>query len=192
MNIRIVLLLVPFLITGCSTVSNFSWSKLSPTNWFGSSLELNNAGLGAISSVTPMEEKALNQALDGDYRLRKGMGMSNGQVTSYYEAMNDDKVMLVFHGNPSNRVERIEVMDKSIETPKGSHVGMPFSDLYQKAFDVCRVGTGDESGKVLCRSPESTRITYVFSGEWMGPSEIMPSDDKLKVWTISKMVWQSK
>ncbi|AKJ42891.1 RpoE-regulated lipoprotein [Pragia fontium] len=192
MNIRVVLLLAPLLLSGCSTISSFSWSKLSPTNWFGSSLELSNNGLSGISATTPLDERILNKTLDGDYRLRKGMSMSGGQMVSYYEAMDGDKVALVFHGNANNRVNRIEVMDKSIQTSTGIHVGTEFSDLYEKAFGVCEVGSDDNSGKVVCRSRESRLITYVFSGEWMGPVTIMPSDDKLQHWTISKMIWQSK
>ncbi|PYB26125.1 DUF1131 family protein, partial [Serratia marcescens] len=42
MNIRPLLLGLPLLLTGCSSMSNFSWSSLSPFNWFGSSL-----GVGA-------------------------------------------------------------------------------------------------------------------------------------------------
>ncbi|MDR0806500.1 MAG: RpoE-regulated lipoprotein [Enterobacteriaceae bacterium] len=191
MNIRVILLLAPFLLTGCSTVSNIPWAKMSPTNWFGSNLELKNSGLNGISGNTPLEEKTLDNKLDGDYRLRKGTAMSGGQITSFYEAMDDDEVAVAIYGNSRNRVERIEIMDKSIKTPAGTHVGTEFSDLYKKAFDVCEVGTDDNSGSVLCRSPEGRRITYVFSGEWLGPAKIMPSDDKLQEWKISKMIWQA-
>lgn len=191
MNIRVILLLVPFFLTGCSTVSHFSWSKLSPTNWFGSSFVLNDSGLSGITSATPLNEKTLDKALDGDYRLRKGMGISNGQMISFYEAMDDDKVAFIFHGNANNRVGRIEVMDKNVKTPAGTEIGTKFSDLYQKAFGVCEAGTDENSGSVVCRSPESRRITYVFSGNWMGSAEIMPPDDKLRSWTVSKMIWQS-
>ncbi|HCC09731.1 MAG TPA: DUF1131 domain-containing protein, partial [Atlantibacter hermannii] len=33
-------------------------------------------------------------------------------------------------------------------------------------------------------------ITYVFTGEWRGPEGLMPSDDALKNWKLSKIVWR--
>lgn len=53
MNIRPLLLGLPLLLTGCSTMSNFSWSSLSPLNWFGSSLEVSAKGVGELNAGTP-------------------------------------------------------------------------------------------------------------------------------------------
>lgn len=192
MNIRVVLLLVPFLITGCSTVSSFSFSKLSPLSWFGSNPALSDAGLGDISSVTPLNEESLNKTLNGDYRLRKGMEISAGQTITFYQAMDGTNVKLVFYGNAQDNVERIDVMDKAIKTDAGTKLGTAFSQLFEKAYNVCEVGVDDNVGSVVCNSPESKHITYIFSGEWMGSSSIMPPDDKLKTWTISKMVWRAE
>ncbi|SQI37141.1 RpoE-regulated lipoprotein [Leminorella richardii] len=191
MNIRAVLLLACFSLAGCSSVSQFSWSSLSPFSWFGSDLTLSDSGLGEITASTMMDESTLDKALDGDYRLRKGMGIENGQVVSFYEAMDDDDVALIVHGGADNRVARIDVMDKSVKTPKGTQVGTQFADLYSKAFGICQVAE-DSSGNVVCRSPESRRISYVFGGKWMGSKSIMPPDDTLKGWTVKKMVWQSQ
>ncbi|GKX58451.1 RpoE-regulated lipoprotein [Leminorella grimontii] len=191
MKIRAVLLLACFSLAGCSTVSQMSWSSLSPFSWFGSDLTLSDSGLNNITASTALDEATLDKALDGDYRLRKGMGIENGQMVSYYEALNGEKVELVIHGDANNRVSRIDVMDKAVKTPKGTAVGTPFADLYSKAFGVCQVAE-DDSGNVICRSQESSHISYVFSGEWMGSKSIIPPDDKLKTWTIGKMVWQSQ
>ncbi|WP_368918656.1 DUF1131 family protein, partial [Citrobacter sp. FDAARGOS_156] len=32
--------------------------------------------------------------------------------------------------------------------------------------------------------------SYIFSGEWSGPEDIMPSDDTLKAWKVSKIIWR--
>ena len=63
MNIRPLLLGLPLLLTGCSTMSNFSWSSLSPLNWFGSSLEVSAKGVGDLNAGTPMSESAINDGL---------------------------------------------------------------------------------------------------------------------------------
>ncbi|VDZ59829.1 RpoE-regulated lipoprotein [Serratia odorifera] len=74
MNIRPLILGLPLILTGCSTMSNFSWSSLSPLNWFGSSLEVSGKGVGEINAGTPMSESAVNDGLNGDYRLRSRHG----------------------------------------------------------------------------------------------------------------------
>lgn len=53
MNIRPLLLGLPLLLTGCSTMSNFSWSSLSPFNWFGGSVEVSAKGVGDVGAGTP-------------------------------------------------------------------------------------------------------------------------------------------
>ena len=77
MNIRPLLLGLPLLLTGCSSMSNFSWSSLSPFNWFGSSLEVGAKGVGelgisgagaavvnAIHNATGVRVRALDLDLD--------------------------------------------------------------------------------------------------------------------------------
>lgn len=107
MNIRPLLLGLPLLLTGCSTMSNFSWSSLSPLNWFGSSLEVSAKGVGELNAGTPMSESAINDGLNGDYRLRGGMATSQGQIVSYYQAMDGNDVKLVITGEPKGHVQRV-------------------------------------------------------------------------------------
>ena len=116
MNIRPLLLGLPLLLTGCSSMSNFSWSSLSPFNWFGSSLEVGAKGVGKLNAGTPMSESAINDGLDGNYRLRGGMATSNGQIVSYYQALSGDEVKLVITGEPKGHVQRVDVMDQKVAT----------------------------------------------------------------------------
>ncbi|MEH0873571.1 DUF1131 family protein, partial [Pectobacterium cacticida] len=53
---------LPLLLSGCGTFSHFSWSSLSPFNWFGSALEVTDAGVGGINAGTPLSEGALQRA----------------------------------------------------------------------------------------------------------------------------------
>ena len=94
---------------------SWSWSSLSPTHWFGSSLQVSEAGVS---------------------------------------------------------------------------IGTPFSDLYGKAFGACRKGQGADGDGVECKAPGSEHISYLFSGEWHGPEGLMPADDTLKSWKISKIIWR--
>ncbi|NUU68634.1 RpoE-regulated lipoprotein [Enterobacteriaceae bacterium BIT-l23] len=176
--------------SGCSTLSEVHWSKMAPWNWFGSSISVSDNGVGGISAATPLNEEALADGLNGDYRLRSGMRMTNGRVMSYYEALKDDKVALIISGD-GGQVGKIEVMDEDIATADGDvKPGTPFSDLYSKAYGACTKGSGDDAELVVCKAPNSQHLSYLFGGTWRGPEGLMPSDDTLKEWTLKKIVWQ--
>ncbi len=160
-SLRLLLCALPVVLTGCSTLSAVNWSAAYPWNWFGSSTEVTEQGVGNLTADTALEQSAIESALGGDYRLRSGMRTQNGTIIHYFEALKDDQLALVINGEKST-VGRIEVLDTEIETDKGVKIGTPFSD----------------------------HISYQFSGIWNGPEGLMPSDDTLKSWKISKIIWQ--
>ena len=167
-------------------MSNFSWSSLSPFNWFGSSLEVGAKGVGKLNAGTPMSESAINDGLDGNYRLRGGMATSNGQIVSYYQALSGDEVKLVITGEPKGHVQRVDVMDQKVATEWGNKLGTPFGDMYSKAFGSCKPGSGEDAGKVECVAEQSKYVTYIFSGKWAGAQDIIPPDDTLKAGRSAK------
>ncbi|MDE1188477.1 MAG: RpoE-regulated lipoprotein [Pantoea sp.] len=167
---------------------SYHWSALNPLSWFGGSLMVSEQGVAGLSSSTAMTQTAIDKALNGDYKLRQGMRTQNGQVVEFWQALDGDKVKLVINGQSS--VERIEVLDPSAKSADGSKIGDPFSAKFTKAFDNCKMVPGLDSRDVECRAPNSQHIAYIYSGEWHGPEGLMPSDDTLKNWKISKIVWQ--
>ncbi|WP_431225513.1 RpoE-regulated lipoprotein [Serratia sp. L9] len=192
MNIRPLLLGLPLLLTGCSTLSNFSWSSLSPFNWFGGSVEVSAKGVGDINAGTPMTETAIREGLHNNYRIRGGMATSHGQIVSYYQAMDGNDVKLVITGEPKGHVQRVDVMDPKVATEWGSKLGTPFSELFSKAYGSCKAGEGEEAGKVECVSSQNRYVSYIFTGKWAGPQDIIPPDDTLQNWTVSKIIWHAK
>lgn len=193
-GMRLLLLSAPLLLAGCSTMSGFSWSSLSPLNWFSgssSSVQVTDQGVGGITASTPLVEGDIKAGLKGDYRLRSGMATNNGKLAYFYQVMKEDQIKLVISGQPKGTVERIDVMDKNIPSQWGVTIGTPFSDLYKKAFGACHKGSGDDAAKVECAAPESQHVSYVFSGNWHGPEDLMPSDDALQRWTVSKIIWRN-
>ena len=117
------------------------------------------------------------------------MKTDNGNVVRFYEAMKDDKLAIVINGSQGT-ISRIDVLDHDISSVAGVEIGTPFSDLYTKAFGNCQKATGDDSAGVECKAEGSQHISYIFSGEWSGPEDIMPSDDTLKAWKVSKIIWR--
>jgi len=205
-NFRPALLIATVLLAGCAGSSSqtgsasqstwwnpisWSWSGLNPVNWFGSSLQISEQGVGGVNGSTPLQQKAIEDGLKGQYTLRNGMRMVDGSVVSFWQALDDSKqVQMELSGR--NTVNRVEVMDKDVATDSGVKIGTRFSDLYSKAFESCKKGTGADRQGVECRAPNSQHVSYVFSGDWHGPEGLMPADDTLKNWAVSKIIWHSQ
>ncbi len=164
----------------------YSWSSALPWHWFGSSLKVSEQGVGGLTSMTPMTDAGIRDALGSHYQLRQGMRTDNGEIVTFWQALSDGKVMLNIQGQST--VSRIEVSDSSITTTSGVKIGSHFSDLYSKAFGHCQ--PTDNGDIVSCRAPDSQHIRYEYHGEWHGPQGIMPADDMLKNWTLTRIIWQ--
>ncbi len=188
-SLRLVLCALPLALTGCSTLSSINWSAAYPWNWFGSSTEVTEQGVGKITAGTALDQNAIQDALSSDYRLRSGMKTENGNIVRYYEALKGDKLALAINGDKGT-VNRIAVMDEDIPTASGVKVGTPFSDLYKQAFGNCTSVPSDDEVAVECKAEGSQHISYVFTGTWSGPEGLMPSDDTLKSWQVSKILWK--
>lgn len=91
-SLRLLLCALPVVLTGCSTLSAVNWSAAYPWNWFGSSSDVTEQGVGNLTAATPLEQSAIESALGGDYRLRSGMKTENGNIVHYYEALKDDQL----------------------------------------------------------------------------------------------------
>ena len=188
-SLRLVLCALPLALTGCSTLSSINWSAAYPWNWFGSSTEVTEQGVGKITAATALDQNAIQDALSSDYRLRSGMKTETGNIVRYYEALKGDKLALAINGDKGT-VNRIAVMDEDIPTASGVKVGTPFSDLYKQAFGNCTSVPSDDEVAVECKAEGSQHISYVFTGTWSGPEGLMPSDDILKSWKVSKILWK--
>lgn len=97
-SLRLMLCAMPLMLTGCSTMSSVNWSAANPWNWFGSSTKVSEQGVGELTASTPLQEQAIADALDGDYRLRSGMKTANGNVVRFFEVMKGDNVAMVING----------------------------------------------------------------------------------------------
>ncbi|WP_034916278.1 RpoE-regulated lipoprotein [Erwinia sp. 9145] len=198
--VRMASLVAALVLAGCASTGSgdtsarwwnpleWSWSSLAPWHWFGSSLEVTEQGIGTLNGSTAMNEQAIGDGLGGDYQVRKGMRGENGGVVTFYQAVKDKQIKIEVTGEAT--ISRIDVTDSGIATADGKKIGTPFSDLYSKAFNACQKGSGSDRNGVECKAPGSQHISYVFSGDWRGPEGLMPADDTLKNWTVSKIIWR--
>jgi hypothetical protein len=134
-SLRLLLCALPLALTGCSTLSSVNWSAAYPWNWFGSSTEVTEQGVGKMTASTALDQDAIQDALSSDYRLRSGMKTENGNIVRYFEALKGDKLALTINGDKGT-VNRIAVMDEDIPTASGVKVGTPFSDLYKSLWQL--------------------------------------------------------
>lgn len=104
-GVRLLLLGAPLLLAGCSATSGFSWSSLSPLNWFSgsSSMQVTDNGVGGITASTPLSENEIKEGLKGDYRLRSGMATNDGKLVSFYQAMKETKLSWLSLVSPKAR-----------------------------------------------------------------------------------------
>ncbi|PQQ26226.1 RpoE-regulated lipoprotein [Photorhabdus luminescens] len=190
-GLRFITISGALLLAGCTGSSGFSWSNLSPFSWFGSPLKISDQGVGEINGLTAMNKEAIEKGLDGKYHLRSGMETKNGQLVTLFQAMDGDQLKIALFGQADGKIGRIEVLDENIETVWGTKVGMPFSALYSRAFDACQntVGESDKSA-IVCASPQSRHVSYLFTGHWSGPEGLIPSDDVLKNWKVERIIWK--
>lgn len=201
-SLRPALIVATLLLAGCASNGShsnasswwnpldWSWSALWPGSWFGSSLTVTDQGVGAINGSTPLQENALKEGLNGDYRLRQGMRSEQGSVVSFWQALTDNEVKLTFSGKTT--VSRIEVTDSDIASADGTRIGDAFSESYQKAFGHCQAASGETAPAVLCQAPDSQHVSYLYQGKWAGPQGLIPPDDVLKSWQVSKIIWHAE
>ncbi|QHM71975.1 RpoE-regulated lipoprotein [Mixta intestinalis] len=197
-SVRSALIVATLLLVSCASSGShhseaswwnpldWSWSTLWPGNWFGASLTVTEQGVGAVNGETPLQESAISEALNGDYRLRQGMRSEQGSIVSFWQALKDDEVRLILSGKES--VSRIEISDPDIASADGTRIGDAFSKRYQKAFGHCQPVVNEAS--VLCQAPDSQHISYLYQGKWAGPQGLIPPDDVLQSWRVSKIIWQ--
>ncbi|PHM51762.1 RpoE-regulated lipoprotein [Xenorhabdus sp. KK7.4] len=181
------------LLTACAGTSGLSWSSLSPLNWFSRTLEVSEQGVGEINKQTDMKLSAIQQGLDNRYRLRSGMEMKNGKFFSVIQGIEGDQVRIELSGLNHGKVAHIIILDEGIKTTWGTKIGTSFSTLYDKAYGACL--RSDDiitmQQEIVCIAPQSRNISYVFTGTWNGSEELLPPDDVLKTWKISRIIWKA-
>lgn len=180
------------MLNGCSS---FSWSSLSPVSWFSSNaLTVTAQGAGGVNNQTAMSEAAISRGLEDKYTLRGGMQTEQGEIVKIFEGRKDNKTVIRLSGPDNGTVQRIVINDADIRTEWDTGTGTLFSDIYPQAVaGACTLTTEfDDSAQVICRSPQTPRVSYVFHGTWTGPETLLPSDDILRNWTVSYIVWANK
>lgn len=195
--LRPLCIVMTLLLAGCAGSSPSSaesdssgfWSDLLTFRWFTSAPEVTESGPGDITAETSMQDKeVINKGLNRRYTLLKGMRSEQGRMMTFWQGRIKGQTQLMIQGDKT--VQRIEITDPGVKTEGGVHTGVLFSEIYDKAFGNCQKSSGPEIKTIACQAPDSQHISYLFSGEWHGPEALIPPDDVLEKWTLTKIIWQ--
>lgn len=182
MQIRLIAALPLFLVlTGCSLFG-----------LGGSDEQSSGQAMGNIKADTPFNQERLTAALGNEYRLRSGMGMKNGEMFNFFQALKiasgKEQLAQIIYGKSDTGISRIEVLESGVATDEAK-IGTPFSQLYEQAYGSCRLNHDNAKSFLICQSKANKHIRYEFSGDWNGPVELIPDNDALKDWKVTKIIW---
>lgn len=189
MGVRILGLSLLLTLTGCSSLTGGLFGS-------GDSKAPSAAEnrIGKITADTPFNEEGLSETLGPDYRLRAGMGMTNNELFSFFQALKEtdgkEQLAQTIYGKYDTGIVRVEVLEPGVSTGE-AQIGTPFSEVFAQAFGACDLEKNGSESEVICNSIKNQNIRYVFSGEWNGPEELLPANEVLKDWTVSKIIWNN-
>ncbi|MGP1959123.1 MAG: DUF1131 family protein [Arsenophonus sp. NC-CH8-MAG3] len=174
--------------------SSILFSILYPMNCFSSSVKISAAGVGQVNKITPMKKQIIVAALDNRYHFRSGMQIKQRQLMSIFQGIKNNQEKIVIYGVEKEKVKRIEIMDEDIKTVWETQIGTLFSQIYQNAVQgSCHPDLNQINMLTInCVSPQSTHITYRFTGKWNGPKNLVPSNDVLASWKVSSIIWSAQ
>lgn len=184
-------------LSGCGFGSYFSSSESGKSGKANATFnrEITDDGVGVVTAQTRFDQETLTELFGKEYRLRKGMGMKNDQLFSFYEVLRtvdgNEQLLMVIYGDQMKAIERIVVQDNLMNS-SGAHIGTPFNELYSQAFGMCHRAEGEDLGSLICWAPNSEHISYIFSGEMDQSDTLLPADDLLANWTLTKIIWESE
>lgn len=187
------------LTVGCNSDPQTVGSDNSPTpdtpeiaNNQGS--RLLDTGWGEIDANTPFNRDRI-QALLPNYRVESKQVNREGfsePVLEVYEG--SDRIALIDPqdpNNPNQGILRITIFSDEIEGPERITVGTSYDRTPGSDRFDCFPGEGPTTGYVICRSPESDRLQYIYGAIDNGGRPLMqlPPESVLGNYRLDRLVW---
>lgn len=176
------------LLAGCTL---FSGIFSTPVSHKAPDADISDTGVDGLTASTAMTVNVIDSTLQHHYQLLDGMQMQNGKLVKFIEARKNGKPALQISGTDRG-ITRVIVLDPALKTDTGVKIGTTFSSIYPSAYNVCHKNDDSFAKDIICQAPGSQRLTYYFTGEWQGPDILLPANDILKTWMVSKIVWHNK
>lgn len=182
-------LCLPLLLVGCSS-------------WWGSNSVIDNegrwiisdAGVGPITAKTQFKQSELQKAFGDNFKVIEGMEINSKKLSHFFNinTLDNNNTIMKIIGETKGNIEQIETQSDQV-THQNIHVGSYFHQLYKQAITGnCRKINNEEAGVVLCDSPKSKHIHYIFNGQSDDFDSLLPPNDELMDWKITKIIWLAK
>lgn len=177
------------LLTGCSSW----WSSNSIIDNDGRWI-ISDAGVGPITAETQFKQSELQKAFGDNYKVISGMEINSKKLSHFYNinTLENNNTIMKIIGNTKDNIEQIETASDQV-IHQNIHIGSYFHQLYRQAITGnCRQITNEEAGAIICDSPKSKHVHYIFKGQSDNFDSLLPPNDELMDWKITKIIWQSK
>lgn len=157
----------------------------------GTGLEISETGLGGINASTPFNQNVIQKLLPGyTVKIKK----EEGEAGIYRVMTISQKNKTVAMINPvegGTRIFNIRVRSNQITNALGPKIGADFKSIFgSKVGNACTPGEEEFSGMVLCPAPQSSHLSYLFSGKYDGPDGELPPMPQLKSFTVAEIIWR--
>ncbi|MCT7981414.1 DUF1131 domain-containing protein [Laspinema olomoucense] len=156
---------------------------------------LGHSGWGEVGANTPFNGDRI-QALFPNYRVESSQISLEGMLYPAIEVY--DNSILVARmdpqdaNNPNLGILRITIYDESIEGPGGVTIGTSYNQTPGSSRFDCFPGEEYLTGYVICRSPESDRIQYIYGPiqrESRRPMMELPPENVLGNARLDRLEW---
>ncbi|PID46848.1 MAG: hypothetical protein CSB47_01815 [Proteobacteria bacterium] len=151
---------------------------------------VSDQGVGPITGSTRFNISDITRAFP-NYNVVRQLNFQEGNSYPKINVSKDTKTLLTI--NPTldlTSIYSVVVEDNLITNSLHHRLGTLFSDIYTDGNFVCKPGTGEVSGKVVCRPPGAHNMLYLFTGKWSGPKGLLPPATILYSWALEAIVWK--
>lgn len=159
------------------------------------SVPLLDTGWGEVGVNTPFNRDRI-QALFPNYRVESSQisqeGMSEPAIEVYDDSILVARMYPQDANNPNLGILRITIHDESITGPGGATIGMSYNETPGSSGFNCFPGEGPTTNYVICRSPQSDRIQYIYgriNRERSRPLMELPPENVLGNARLDRLVW---
>lgn len=175
------------LLTGCSSW----WSSNSIIDNDGRWI-ISDTGVGPITAETQFKQNELQKAFGDNFKVISGMGINSEKVSHFFNInTRDNHTIMKIIGDSKGNIEGIETQSDQV-IHQNIHVGSYFHQLYKQAITGnCKHITNEDAGTVLCDSPNSKHVHYIFNGQTGNFDSLLPPNEELMDWKITKIIWQA-
>ncbi len=152
-------------------------------------LTLDADGIGGLDGAVAFDTAAVRAALPWGFSVEFRSVETEAGLVPVLWALRDGQLVLEVYGDADETVGRIDAASEQVAGPSGLRVGRTFAEADGGAMD-CTPGTGELSGRAVCRPDVGGPVRYVFASRFADPGHPLPPADSLGNALLERLVWR--